>query len=228
MKNFFNFLGNIGAMIIAFIIYGVIEQLYFYPQVVKRKFHISSDNTYMIGIAILTLIGALLIYAFYRWQLKRLNNHDLSQKFLLNNRQLLISLLGVVLILAANIVIPIILGINNSTTSNNQEALNRISLQSGNLYGVIVVIVAPIFEELIFRGLFFNTFFFKDTPANKWLGILCSGLIFGIVHDPKFTKYLVLYWAMGSILAWVYMRARDIRCSMMTHMFNNLLALIAI
>ena len=90
----------------------------------------------------------------------------------------------------------------------------------------MVIFIGPVFEEFIFRGFFFNTFFYKNSNLNKWLGILFSGLIFGYVHDPGLTKYILVYWALGCVLAWVYTSTRDLRYSMLSHMIFNALGFI--
>lgn len=110
--------------------------------------------------------------------------------------------------------------------STNQASLNKIELQSGNLFKIMVIFIAPFCEETVFRGMFFNTFFTKTTKLNKWLGILASGFLFAYMHDPAISKFILVYWVLGSVLAWVYMKTKDLRYSMLVHMAYNALGFI--
>jgi len=113
-----------------------------------------------------------------------------------------------------------------NTISKNQEELDAIRKVASPMFNVLLVIVAPICEEFIFRALFFNTFFPVDNEFNKWVGIVVSGFVFAYGHDPMFSKFIYLYWVMGMILAWTYVTTKDVRYSILTHMLNNLLSIL--
>jgi membrane protease YdiL (CAAX protease family) len=110
--------------------------------------------------------------------------------------------------------------------SQNQQNLNDLQETAGPTYKIMVAAIAPICEETIFRGMFFNLLFSHASQLNKWIGILASGFFFAFAHNPFWSPYLIVYWMMGSVLAWVYMTTKDLRYSMMTHIMWNLLSLI--
>lgn len=115
--------------------------------------------------------------------------------------------------------------VGHGSISTNQEALDQISKQSGNMFKIMVAFIAPFVEEVIFRGMFFNTFFTKETRMNKWVGIVVSGFVFAYMHDPHITRFILIYWVLGCVLAWVYLRTKDLRYSMLTHILYNSIGL---
>ncbi|MCH5465614.1 CPBP family intramembrane glutamic endopeptidase [Levilactobacillus tujiorum] len=108
----------------------------------------------------------------------------------------------------------------------NQTAINQqvIQLPFWNL--AYAVLLAPVIEELIFRGIFLNYFFSKNTKLMNFLGIFVSGLIFGFMHVSSFTPTLIMYSALGWVLGYSYLHFRDIRYDMTLHFLNNALSLI--
>ncbi|WP_407639562.1 CPBP family intramembrane glutamic endopeptidase [Anaerosphaera aminiphila] len=52
-------------------------------------------------------------------------------------------------------------------------------------------ICAPIFEELIFRVIFFNYFFNKNDKLYNILAIVVSSIIFGLMHGRNIIFLLV-------------------------------------
>lgn len=222
MKRIFNFIENIIALILAFIIYSVVEQFYFYPIKIMKHTHLNF-NTYIVLTIAITVAAILVLFSYYFAQLKRRNTFNFNQRPHWSIDRLVFTLLAAFLMVFSEIFLMLILKIDPTSTSANQADLNDISRQAGYFFMPMIIIVAPIFEETIFRGLFFNTFFSSNVNSNRWLGILTSGLVFGLAHDPGLTKFLFIYWILGCILALVYTRTKDLRYSIIAHMlFNSL------
>lgn len=91
-----------------------------------------------------------------------------------------------------------------------------------------MVIIAPVLEELVFRKAFMAMFFTRDNKLNSFLSILCSGLIFGLLHEASISWFLLFYSFSGFILAYIYRSNRDIRLAIGVHSLNNLLSLLAV
>ena len=88
------------------------------------------------------------------------------------------------------------------------------------LYGVVV---APIAEELIFRGFLFNL---GLRYGNFWVGAIFSSLLFGAAHgDLELFLPLSL---VGFVLATVYYRSKNLVASMLTHASFNAIAFAAL
>ncbi|MEG2004248.1 MAG: CPBP family intramembrane glutamic endopeptidase, partial [Clostridia bacterium] len=78
-----------------------------------------------------------------------------------------------------------------------------------------IVIVAPIFEELVFRGVFFQALL----PYNRTFAIVFSALIFGLMHrnPPSVINALVF----GIFAAIGFAKTKSILICVVLHMTNN-------
>jgi membrane protease YdiL (CAAX protease family) len=87
---------------------------------------------------------------------------------------------------------------------------------------VLIVLAAPVCEEIFFRGFFF-------AGLRKRLPFLVAGLLsaalFGAVHlgDANVVAGLQLA-ILGLVLAWVYERTDSLWSNIAVHMFNNAIA----
>lgn len=82
-----------------------------------------------------------------------------------------------------------------------------------------VVIVAPIFEEIIFRGKLYNILRVSSSPI---VAVLLSSTIFGIIHfEPVVFISGILS---GLLFSYAYIRTRSIFAPVLLHMCNNALA----
>ncbi len=85
---------------------------------------------------------------------------------------------------------------------------------------VVIAMVAPIVEELLFRGIGFNLLRrFGDTAA-----ILGTGLAFGLYHG--LVNALPILTLFGIALAWLRARTRSVYPGMLVHAAFNAVALI--
>jgi membrane protease YdiL (CAAX protease family) len=133
---------------------------------------------------------------------------------------------------AGNIITAIILQILPSYgDSANEDSINTMFKDASNIlkffFLFIIVIAAPILEELVFRKSLF--FIFK----NKILSVICSGLVFGILHitseigNAPFDVVLIHfipYFISGISFSLMYAITDNIFYSIGMHMTNNFLA----
>lgn len=94
------------------------------------------------------------------------------------------------------------------------------AVAAGMLDGVVW---APIFEELIFRGLLYPTLRLR-LPA--WLAALASAAIFAIAHGYGVQGFAAVTWS-GMVWALGYERTRSLLPGMLAHAGSNLLATIS-
>ena len=87
---------------------------------------------------------------------------------------------------------------------------------------ISVVILAPIFEELIFRGMILNTL----TKYNKMFAIIVTSLLFGLLH-LNITQAIPAFF-MSLVLCYMYVQTDSILVTILAHAGNNLLALMAV
>ena len=95
-----------------------------------------------------------------------------------------------------------------------------------------VTVMAPLGEELLFRGLFFRSL--RDglarwlpLPWGAGLGIVFSSLLFAVVHvgDGQITQWPALF-IMGVLLALTYEWTGSLLAPMLVHALNNTFALL--
>ena len=85
-----------------------------------------------------------------------------------------------------------------------------------------IVILAPLVEELIFRGLVMGHLL---TKMKRPFAILLSSIIFGAIH---LNMLQIIYAAlMGALLALVYVRSRSIWAAIIAHSGFNMVGVIA-
>lgn len=80
-----------------------------------------------------------------------------------------------------------------------------------------VVVVAPIFEELIFRGIVFSTL------RTKWgftASMIGSAMVFALAHGYGPVAFLAVFWS-GLLWAWLYERTGSVIPGMCAHAVNN-------
>lgn len=86
------------------------------------------------------------------------------------------------------------------------------------------VILAPLFEELVFRGLLFAILRrkFRFLPAA-----LISAAIFGLAHGYGVVGLISVCWS-GVLWAWIYEKTGSLAPGILAHAINNLLVCLAV
>lgn len=97
-----------------------------------------------------------------------------------------------------------------------KEALEKIMMEKDVWMFLTAVILAPIFEELVFRGLILDGLLKKYSPV---LAIGISALLFGLIHGnpPQIFTGIVL----GSFIGWIYYKTKRIELAIFLHFVNN-------
>lgn len=83
---------------------------------------------------------------------------------------------------------------------------------------ITAVIMAPIFEEIIFRGIIQKGLMNKG--VEPWKAILLSSILFGIIHANPWQ--FVGATLLGFVLGLVYYKTKSLLLPMLLHGFNNL------
>lgn len=82
---------------------------------------------------------------------------------------------------------------------------------------VETIVFAPVFEEIVFRGLFFAT-------LRRRFGFVASALIsatvFAVAHGYGLLGFASVLWS-GMLWAWVYERSGSVLPGILAHMLNN-------
>ncbi len=85
---------------------------------------------------------------------------------------------------------------------------------------LIIVLAAPILEEIFFRGFIFKTLLEK---SRTWIAFLVSGVIFAGIH-LEFGTFMPLF-ILGLILNWIFFKTKSIYPGILFHIINNAIAL---
>ena len=111
--------------------------------------------------------------------------------------------------------------------TSNQIALNELTEMTGRqelpYLLLIVCLLGPITEELVYRGVLMNTFL-KDSP---WYGdVLLSACVFGYVHVSSGLTPLAFftYASGGTILAFLYRKTHSLYYPILLHIMINITA----
>ena len=89
---------------------------------------------------------------------------------------------------------------------------------------VAIGILAPLAEEIVFRGAILRTLLGMMSKKNHWVAIMVSAAIFGAVHGnaAQFVDALL----MGLFLGWMYYRTQSLIPGILMHWVNNTMAYI--
>lgn len=113
------------------------------------------------------------------------------------------------------------------STNDNVAALELVAKNNIVILVFFTIVVAPILEEILFRGIFMNWFFVN----NSLVSVILSGIVFGYVHAPFSPGtdwiYALSKVLLGIILAAVYARTKNIKANITVHFLNNFLAILA-
>ena len=95
---------------------------------------------------------------------------------------------------------------------------------SGSLWATVIstVIMAPIMEELMIRGLSLNKLL---SGSKKWTAIIVSSIVFGVIHMNLLQGLNA--FVLGIVLALVYYKTRSLITCMLCHAANNLLSVVS-
>ena len=105
--------------------------------------------------------------------------------------------------------------------ATNEEGVQNIIKTIPLLSFISVGILGPIIEEFTFRKAFYDMF------KNKYLFVLVSGSIFGLMHVIFSINsgwdlfYVIPYAALGFSFAFMYVKTDNLFTSMIMHIIHN-------
>ncbi|MBW1605270.1 CPBP family intramembrane glutamic endopeptidase [Lactobacillus sp. Sy-1] len=183
---------------------------------------IAATEWLFVGIVVTAFVLSFTIWR-YRKQLQAHNPfHFARHKFNGKAAGQLLLLIGALVLIQG--LWQVLLNAKVISEPNNQKLVEA-SIKKLFLVNYLYAgIIAPIFEEVIFRGIFFN-YFFKLTNGrlSKTIGVLVCGGIFGYMHTTEFDLNWIFYSAIGWVLSITYLHFKDIRYNIAIHMLNNLI-----
>ena len=118
------------------------------------------------------------------------------------------------------------LGMESSVDNLRNQRMVMEMLQRAPLtMTAYIVLFAPVLEELLLRGLFFQSFGSIENRGKRWLLLVLSAFVFGSLHSLPVHYDFLLYFAMGLVLGAAYLHTKDLKYPILIHMVNNALGL---
>ncbi|AMV60055.1 CAAX protease [Pediococcus damnosus LMG 28219] len=115
----------------------------------------------------------------------------------------------------------------NASSQNTTDLLSIV--KNYPIYALIIIIGAPIMEEIVFRKVLFgnlaNLLSFINPKVAQILTALISSGLFALAHSDG---HFILYGAIGLWFCWLYHHTGRIQTSMMAHILMNSLVVLPI
>ncbi len=120
--------------------------------------------------------------------------------------------------LGMNVLTTVVMGFLPEELLNSyQQASEWVSTDVGIMTMLLAVVLAPLAEEWVLRGLVFSRMK-KGMPVIA--AMFLSSVLFGLLHgNPVWAVYAAVF---GMVLAWVYERTKSLYASMLLHFSYNL------
>lgn len=189
--------------------------------ILKHQPRLNGTAIVTIGCFILIFVG-IILWAKKIWQ----QNNRTVKRSLSTGKSIGYVIWGYVAIYAGQIVLGTlnIMLYHQTQTANNNEVSK---IMANNMmvmvvFGLSTVLLTPIAEELIFRGVLTNLFF---KPNQFWPKLILSGFVFSIGHMSTTIISFLIYFYMGMVLAFLYQKTGQLKLSIALHGLNNLIAI---
>ncbi len=141
--------------------------------------------------------------------------------------------IGFVMLFVASIVGGLLsMAFEAQTDSQNQAVIENLAQAHPVIIVITSVILAPIVEELLFRGTIFG-WLYELHPMIAHLG---SAFLFGFVHimdavlSGNYQEWFQIfaYFLMGAVLSFLYEKRNNIYVPILSHMMNNLISILLV
>ncbi len=160
------------------------------------------------------LIQMLPVIAFVLWRRSKVGR-DSGLHLGLRHINMPMVLWGVLLVVASGVVLEPLLAL--FPTEGYNAVMQTIGL--GGWAILSTVVAAPILEEVLFRGLIFES---CSERFGRGGGLILSALFFGLIHVVP--VQMVNAFVVGLILGYVYLRTRSLLSVIVIHSVNNAIA----
>ena len=168
-------------------------------------------STVIVGITS-TAVVTLFLYGAHKSKLLNLK----SKLFTINDAPRIA--LSYVAIIVGNMIGVIWLHLLKQTTTSNQETINSLISETPLISSFfLIVIVAPLCEEIICRGIIPTKLF----EGYEKIGYIFGWLLFTLAHIPNNLPSFLIYGWMSAVLTWTAYRTKRVEMSILLHLVNN-------
>ena len=171
---------------------------------------------------ILVSLISILVLVIFLYGAHKSKLLDLKSKLLTIN-DLPRIVLSYLAIYVGNLVGGIWLQLVKQTTTANQQVINNLVSESSLISSFfLIVLIAPICEEIICRGIIPTKLF----QGYEKFGYVIGWLIFLLAHRPSNLPSFLIYGWMSAVLTWTAYRTRRLEMSISVHMLLNSISFI--
>ena len=208
--------------------------LFIVMSIVSGAFLAFSENgQYATDISNIILAGSLTLYLIYKWKSHHLSFSESTLAESMTKKRwakyisftFLVKITGLFAMLLASAIILYlfedllgwIIDLMNSVQYGNMTPLNYVFLF------ISICILAPLWEELFFRGILLRRF------AMKWkasTSIIVSSLIFGLMHFGG--NSMIHATLFGCLMGFVYLKTQNIWVPIALHSISNFMSFITV
>ena len=127
-------------------------------------------------------------------------------------------ILSYLVIFATNLLGSLLLRLTNEVTTSNQSILNGL-VQNSSLISTffLLVLIAPICEEILCRGIIPKKIF----RGKEKLGFVVGAIVFALLHMPTNLPSVIIYGGMSTVLTWTAYKTERLEMSILLHMILN-------
>lgn len=175
-------------------------------------------STLIVGITS-TAVVTLFLYGAHKSKLLNLK----SKLFTINDAPRIA--LSYAAIIAVNMIGAVWLHLLKQTTTSNQETINSLISETSLISSFfVIVIVAPLCEEIICRGIIPTKLF----EGYEKIGYIFGWLLFTLAHLPTNPPSFLIYGWMSTVLTWTAYRTKRLEMSIFLHLVINGMSILAL
>ncbi|TKB44002.1 CPBP family intramembrane glutamic endopeptidase [Thalassotalea mangrovi] len=89
-----------------------------------------------------------------------------------------------------------------------------------------ICLVAPLFEEVVFRGFMFGRL--QYSVAGKWGAVLLTSVVFTLIHGQYNTLELTMVFSLAILLGYARLKTGNLYVPIAIHMLNNTVSMISL
>lgn len=207
-------LQNIGWFVLAFLSFLMV---YSFIQGVGLAALILGAPNY-VAVPVYVLLAGIYTFVTYKWY--KTGTVTIEKTAL--NKYIWLPALVLVLVIVAQTFLP-------KDPSVNQQTVEQLTHNQPLFSFFMVVVFAPLTEELTFRGMLARFVFPQQDNVKKTaLFLLVSTILFALVHFPTTPQQFLVYSALGLSMGLAYINKGGLAYSMGLHALNNLISFVMI
>lgn len=198
------------------------------PEEYASNIQLVTEHSYIVGVIAHTL-GTVAFVILYKKIIKA-DAINFKSSWLKN---IIIIIVGFGLLYLSNYLMGILyelLGLGGQTSQNQQGIIDALHGSTVPFVIIYTVILAPIFEEVVFRKLFFTTLR-KYTKLPVWAIVLIISAAFAFIHVSDFASIVFFpqYFVLALLITGAYAISKEnLFVSTGLHFLNNIVAVLEI